>query len=414
MKINFSHKLLNFSFYIAAIFPLLPQDILGLPVILLIISSIINYFNFRENSFDYKKLIIATIPFFLFLVSSFYSDDFSDAFKKVSGTRLSLLVVPLSFFLFSNSSLIFLKSQLYKFQIVFSVTSFLLCLYYFAYLPFLEPPQNPHFAFPSGFFFKTATQKIPFFHLEPVYLSFLLVLSFINTTFLYVKNHLNLVYFIIVSIFYLSVIFLMSSKVAIVFTILFGTWFVFYILKKKKFRIVIMLLILFSLYPLSQIPSIKYEIEEIQYFLRGEKRAKDDSTQKRYLITVGALALANQVNPIIGTGIGDIKKNLNEIYIKKEYDELLPRSYGTHNQFLSMFIGTGIIGLIGLIIQLTSLITITIKRKLMFGFWVILFFSFQMLTEAILQRQVPVIIYSVFISLILFFPINNKNYERKN
>ena len=165
-----------------------------------------------------------------------------------------------------------------------------------------------------------------------------------------------------------------------------------------------------SLYPLSQIPNIKYEIEEIQYFLRGEKRAKDDSTQKRYLITVGALALADRVNPLIGTGIGDIKKELNEIYIEKEYNELLPRNYGTHNQFLSMFIGTGIIGFVGFIIQLASLFTITIKKKLMFGFWVILFFSFQMFTEAILQRQVPVIIYSIFISCILFL---SKKYKPK-
>jgi hypothetical protein len=341
------------------------------------------------------------------LISAFYSDDLSSAFKKVSGTRLSLLIVPLSFFLLSKTATAFLKSQLYKFQIIFSLSSFILCILYLVYLPFLEAPQNPHFAFPSGFFFKSATEKIPFFHLEPVLFSFLIVLSFINTASLYSKKHFKLVHFLIISIFYMCILLVMVNKVALVFIALFGTWFVFSTLKKKSFKLVFIILILFSLLPLIQIPSIKYEIEEIQYFLEGNKRAKDDSTQKRYRIILSSLDLAKQVNPIIGTGIGDVQQELNDIYIQNKYKELLVKKFDPHNQFLSMFLGTGLIGLISLIIQLMILIILVINKRFIFGFWAVLLFILQMFTETLLERQVSVIIYSFSISVILFLPQNN-------
>jgi hypothetical protein len=387
-----------------ALFPILTQKLVGLPVILLMVTSIVNYIALKKNSFDNQKLIIAIIPFFIFLLSAFYSDHFVSAFKKVSGTKLSLLVVPLAFFLMNKSTLKYLKSKFYKFQIAFSISSLLLCIFYFSYLPFIEASQNPHFAFPSGFFFKAATEKIPYFHLEPVYFSFLIVISLINSVSLYVQKHINLFHFIIFGIFYLSVILLMTSKLAILFAMLFSVWSVFFILKNKIFKVALIIVMLFSLYPLTQIPSIKYEIEEVQYFLEGKKRAKDDSTQKRYRITISSLDLAKEINLLIGTGIGDVQKELNNVYELNKYKELLVKKFDSHNQYLSMFLGTGLIGLIGLIIHLAILIKVAIKKKFIFGFWVISFIIIQMLTETVLERQVPVIIYSLSISLILFFP----------
>jgi hypothetical protein len=56
MNISFSHKFLAFSLYVMAVFPLLPKKILGLPVILLIISSFINFILTKKSSFNYKEL----------------------------------------------------------------------------------------------------------------------------------------------------------------------------------------------------------------------------------------------------------------------------------------------------------------------------------------------------------------------
>ncbi|SDG47539.1 O-antigen ligase family protein [Psychroflexus sediminis] len=406
MKSEISKKLLIFSLYGIAAFPLLPEEILGLPVILLFISSVINFIETKKINFNYKKLFIATIPFILFLFSSFYSDDFSYAFKKVSGTRLSLLVVPLSFFLLKSESIQHIKSNLTKFQMLFSISSLLLCVIYFTYLPFIEPSNNPAFVFPSGFFFKFAVNDIPYFHIEPVYFSFLITLSLINTVHLFTTKKLNSFFFIIIIIIYLSVVFLLVSKIAILFTILFGAWFIFFKLKRKKISIILIILALLIIYPIYQIPSIKYEVEELQYFYKGKKRAKDDSTQQRYRVTKSSLDLAKQVNPLIGTGIGDVQKELNEVYEKNNYEELLTKKFDTHNQFISIFLGVGIIGLLGLMAHLISLIVLAFNKKFNYSLWALLFIILQMFTETVLERQLPVIVYSFLISFILFLPKN--------
>lgn len=409
MKSGISKKLLIFSLYATVAFPLLPEEILGLPVILLFISSVINLIETEKINFNYKKLFIATIPFILFLFSSFYSDDFSYAFKKVSGTRLSLLIVPLSFFLLSRESKQHIKSNLTKFQMLFSISAFLLCVIYFTYLPFIETSNNPAFTFPSGFFFKFAANDIPYFQIEPVYFSFLITLSLINTVHLFITKKLNSFSFIIIITVYLSVLFLLVNKVAILFTILFGAWFVLFKLRRRKFNIILIVLGLLSIYPIYQIPSIKYEIQEMQYFYKGKKIAKDDSTQKRYRITKSALDLSYQINPLIGTGIGDVQKELNKVYKENNYEELLIKKFDTHNQFLSMFLGVGFVGLFGLMVHIMSIIVLAFNKKFIYGLWALLFIILQMFTETILERQFPVIVFSFLISLILFLPNNFSN-----
>ena len=169
----------------------------------------------------------------------------------------------------------------------------------------------------------------------------------------------------------------------------------------KQF-VVFLILVILSIYPIYRIPSVRYEIEEIQYFIKGEKRAKDDTNDLRYRITSSSILLAKQINPVIGTGIGDTQNDLNSVYLEKGYDDLLLKKHDTHNQYLSMLLGVGIIGLLGLLLQLLLLSHLFFKERQVFALWIICFFMAQMLTETILERQIPVILFSLFVSFMLF------------
>ena len=157
----------------------------------------------------------------------------------------------------------------------------------------------------------------------------------------------------------------------------------------------------------SNVPSLKYELKEIENITQSKKTAIDDSMDKRARITISALELSKKVNPIFGTGLGDVQDELNIIYKNRGYMDLLKISCNPHNQFFSTYIGGGCLGLIILCFFLFQLLKKCIKWNQVFLFWTVVFFIFQMLTETILERQISVILFSFFTATILLH--ENKN-----
>ena len=405
---NFVHtNYLVKSFLFFGIFPLLPVKLLGLPVILFFIVSIISFILDRNKKLDYRKFLIAISPYFLFFISALYSEDIGLGIKKITEARLSLFVVPLSFFLLSKKSINIVKLQVFNFKLIYVASSFLMSIIYLCYLPFVVESNNPSFRFPTGFFFKSAAANMPYWYLEPVYFSFIITIAFVFLSNLYNNNKIKIFYFIIISIVYFSVLFLMVSKLALIFIAIFVLWLLFYKIKNIKQRVIIISLLLITLYPIYRIPSVKYEIEEIQYFIKGKKRAKDDPNDKRSRITESSFELIKKINPVFGTGIGDVQRDLNKVYKEKKYKDLLKKKYDVHNQFISMYLGGGVIGVIVLFIYLFILIRLSINNRQVFFLWICIFFIMQMCTETVLERQLPVIIMSFITSIILFLQIDN-------
>ena len=88
--------LLKYSFIFLALFPLIPNRIKGLPVILLLLFSIFLFFNEKRKQFNWKLLLINSSIFLVYLFSLLYTSNISYAMKKLE-ISLSLLVFPLVF-----------------------------------------------------------------------------------------------------------------------------------------------------------------------------------------------------------------------------------------------------------------------------------------------------------------------------
>jgi O-antigen ligase len=106
-------------------------------------------------------------------------------------------------------------------------------------------------------------------------------------------------------------------------------------------------------------------------------------------------------SPIIGYGWGDVKDVLNECY-EVENANVLLKNYNSHNQFLSIFLSTGIIGLIIFLFYFYYIFKFSNKNRDQLLFFLLLYFGLNMLSENILEREDGVIFFSFFVNLLLF------------
>ncbi|MFT5164834.1 MAG: O-antigen ligase [Saprospiraceae bacterium] len=103
-------------------------------------------------------------------------------------------------------------------------------------------------------------------------------------------------------------------------------------------------LALFAVIALKTVPSLQAKVNYMHYdfeqYLKGNHKNYSDA--ERFISMEAGLKIGNR-NPLIGVGAGDLKAAVKEIY-EKEYPDI-PKPKMPHNQFLSVYAGTGILGL---------------------------------------------------------------------
>ena len=390
--------------------PIIPERITGLPVFLLVVSIFLNSLKEKRIHFEFKKkkFLISISVFLIFLISLSYTKNLSLGVKTVFETRLSLFLLPFCF-LFIKSKTIILKDILIKFCWIFSISVLVLILYYCIHLPFLTEDVNPSFRFPSGSFFKNGILNLPIFYKEPFQASFLAVIGIFSLFYLKIKRKISIFSLALLNVFFLSFLIVLSSKLSILAVTLFYFYLIFYYIKSTWKRIVFLGFILFIGGTVLKTPSLNHEIKEMSYFFKGKKFTKNDATITRFKITKSSINVLKKINIWWGVGVGDVQNELNLEYINQNYNELVKKKMDSHNQYLNLFIGNGIIGILILVFHLCFAIFKARRLKSNYLLFVILFFSLHMLTETILERQLSVVLYSFFYCLIVFGENNQTN-----
>lgn len=111
-----------------------------------------------------------------------------------------------------------------------------------------------------------------------------------------------------------------------------------------------------------------------------------------------------QEKKIFGYGPKGSQTALNNLYIKKGYNDLI--GMNSHNQFLTTLLDSGIIGLIILFILLITVLYSSYKVKSMEQFLIMIVIIVSFFTESVLVRQKGVMLCSVFFTLILIESAN--------
>lgn len=396
-------KLLNLGLLLFAFFPITPNRIKGLPVILLFAIALYAFFTQRKKPFNYKKVIFYASLYILYLLSLLLTTNFVDIDKTLT-TRLSILVFPILFGLISATKIYCTPQQILLFLKTYFIVSLFYCgliVLFFYQLGFLSENVN------INLYYSHLNHEMWGISQHPIYASYFIAIGvlFGIELFFTLKRKLHKIA-VVVGIFLLfSMLLFLSRKGVLLAVILASVVYFFYKLKTRKQKgflfigiIIVGLLVLIT-------PITNKRFSEVFSPRSYSQIESTNSTSIRYGIYKCAVEKIKE-KPILGHGIGDVRKELNECYAQTS-DFLLEKSYHSHNQYLSIWLGCGIIGLIIFALFIGANLKLALSQKNILFLCLLIFLSTLMFFDNILEQQSGVILFSLIINFFAFITIKN-------
>ena len=312
--------------------------------------------NLKKN---YKSLLTISFSgiFIIYLVSIFNSENLNEYFK-VFKNKIPYLFIGFSIVTTGKIDKKPLKITQYVFIVCAVLSSF------WSYLQYYKNIDYYSHLYTKGEVIPTLIHHISF--------SLLLCIAvvFILQHLLEAVSKFEKITYCLLLFWLVYYIHILSVRSGIVFLYLSILLFVLHILftqKKKWFAAGLLLFIFLSAYYSYEfIPSIKNKIGYTVYGLNQLKTNRDSTNQisdtRRILSDKIGIEIIKK-HPYFGTGIGDLKEEMNQIY-KSRYPAFNETVYSRiHNQYLYVMAGAGLIsGIIFCILLLLPLI-LFIKNK---------------------------------------------------
>jgi O-antigen ligase len=246
--------------------------------------------------------------------------------------------------------------------------------------------------------------------LHPSYMSMYILLAviillwgFYNNTW---KNNKRILVLILIIWFWFFIILLQSKAGILIASFMFLVFAIILLSKYKKFLPVII--------PLMIIAGSYYCVNHI-VFTSGNSRIENatniilktkidtstvESNQARILVWKASSEIIKK-NFLYGVGTGDIKDELDKMYIKMDMTGIYKEHLNAHNQYLQSALGLGILGIIITILMFLLPFIYSIKEKnYLYSFFLILV-GLNLFVESMFETQAGVMFYAFF--NILFF-----------
>ncbi len=340
-----------------------------------------------------NETVLLYVLFFLAqLIGVFYSENYDLAIKRTL-VMLPLLFLPAILYTEQletktyNKLLLFLK---YAIPLVF--------IYYLIRHCFIDGRTL------NTFVHFTIKEKIK---VSQFYLIFILLLPIIEAL-KKLKNKQSLLKNSIVLLLTLGVFLLLGNKTSLVFLSFLSFGFIYNLWRVNKTHAIISLVAVGVLtIAVVQVPIVK---NRVNVFLKTTDFnmktiiTKNSFTHTKntveHRILIDYLAIKEIVGSFpFGVGTGDYQEVLNKQYKAVNFKAgLKGTGFNTHNQYLSEFLKTGVLGGVLFILLLLNLWR---KPKKVMGFYVLLFFSLGCLVESYLVRQHGVVILAFIIPFLI-------------
>lgn len=292
-----------------------------------------------QKSKEYLPYIALSIPFFLVLISGFWSENVGYWLERLR-IRLPFLVLPVAFYFFEPLQKRTFYTLLYAFSVIIAVNCLVMLVNY-------------------AFHFEEVTYRLgrgkpmPFVK-EHITFSIMAVFAFFSSWTLwrerfYIKNPIETNFLLGISIFLFLAIHIISVRTGILtLYICLIINILIYIFKEKKYLIGTVAFIALMSFPFVAyrfMPSlqmrINYALWDFQQYRDGNLVKKSDS-ERIVSLQMGMVVLKK--NPILGVGSGDLMDAVGEEYAKT-YPQLEVRE--PHSGLLFIAVSVGILGLAG-------------------------------------------------------------------
>jgi O-antigen ligase len=253
---------------------------------------------------------------------------------------------------------------------------------------------NYYFGYEFSFFLPTPT----YFGIFIVFAQYLIFELLKSPEFKKKKRWLIACYFV-----FLFTLFLLSSKAAIITSLLLSFYIAYYILSTFQVSSLARLLIISGIIAMTSLfllfnPRLRSLVETIKKgeLINPNARFGDDLRMLSWDASVDVI----KENPVIGVGEGKKDSRLKEIYIKKGYTYPAEQMLNSHNQYLDFLMGGGLIGLVLFLSGQAQFFIRSIKKHdtVLLGF--LLIFSLNALFENLLSRHAGVLFFALFATLL--------------
>ncbi|RPD97513.1 O-antigen ligase family protein [Aureibaculum marinum] len=407
-------KLFLYGLWLFAFFPLIPNKIKGLPVILLFTIALILFLTVKKYKFNVKKVAFYASLYLLYLLSLFFTTNFINIDKPLA-TRLSIIVFPLIFGLVGSSITEISKHQFQIFLSTYFIVSVVYCgliVIYFYQLGFLSENVN------INLYYSYLTNEMWYINQHPIYASMFIaiaVLFGLQLLFLVKKWIYKSGIFMGFIVLFAMLLFLSRKSVLLALILAVTVYMVYQIKSRKHKKYILFGIIAIGLLILAA-PITQNRFKEVFNPKSYNKIENTNSTSIRFGIYKCAIENI-MLKPIFGHGVGDVKNKLQSCYAKTS-EVLLEDDHNSHNQYLSIWLCCGIVGLILYVGFLLFNFKKALQEKNILFFSLLLFFCILMLFENILERQSGVILFSLIVNFFAFITIQNHknsfNFDKLN
>lgn len=403
LKNNFKILNLLFLFFLLmGLFPLIPFHLKSMLLVLALLIGIFIFIKTRKIEFS-RAYFYNCLLFVPFLTSLIYSENFNYGLQKII-TMSSLVLIPFFFLLISklNENVKYIIKYEKLFFYTFYLSSIIYCFLLFFYI------------YNIGFFNDTPNYDLTisyivnefwFFNEHPIYISIFLSVSIlfsIKVFFDSANNNIKRV--IIISNLLIIIVILFLSRKGVIISLFFSTFYLLIINIKKKYRlnknlIIIILTSLISfLFIFSFVPSRMHELFNSNSYTNS--LTLTNSTSIRLAVYKCALKNTNGAG-FFGYGIGDVKGIMDDCYEKTSII-LVNGKYNTHNEYLNYWLASGLFGIFIFLFSLIKIYKFSLSKRDYLFTSIIIFYTIEMLTENILDRQNGVILFSFLVNFLTF------------
>ncbi len=380
------YSILNFLYYTISFFILIPNNLKEVPFISLCLFS---FFLFNKNKVNTKLFLFFIFYFLLNFISLLYTDNLKYGLNRLGGV-LPFLYIPLTFTNLIGSNIkkdnFFLKKWIFIYNL--SSLIFLMIFFILFYLKGISFNYNN---------IRTMLEEMPYIGIHPIHLSILSVLGILLSFYIFYDNKKVNIFFINIHIIILVLSGTRSTFIAFI-AVVFSLILMSGLRRALKYLILLSSLLFLSILFIKN-SDFKKRFAEVILPVSYSKVNNNNSTSVRNAIWTCSLIEIKKSNVLIGNGIGDVPSKLQECYNCK-YPEL-DKFYNSHNQYFSVLLGMGILGLLALMSFIFYFIRLAIINKNKYLLVLMIFYLYMFVFENILERKygiLPFLFFTFFIS----------------